>query len=200
MVALKTLSRNGGTGGRSATARCPKAAPGARSCSECGKCWSGLSAEEVEQMRSAVGSASEATSSSPSEIRVDGRYPYPTEQFVAEVTGAEFPPPESFVPVRCRYISRECVIYFTPTDPPTTNSIVITLGSPPDLTFFKADVESVRLSYVDGAEGVTVDCRLICRIGCGVYAWDHMRRRIVREERACGLELELAEEIQTSPS
>jgi hypothetical protein len=128
-----------------------------------------LTRDEVERFRT---SEAPIRASQTTEVR----YPYNAEQYCAAVFGKEFPAPQDFSPVQCRDLSKGGISFFSDADVPV-DEVIITLGSPPELTFWKARVAHQRAAVADGRTGYTVGCAFIARIAPGVYGWN--------AERAC---------------
>jgi hypothetical protein len=128
-----------------------------------------LTRDEVERFRT---SEAPIRASQTTEVR----YPYNAEQYCAAVFGKEFPAPQDFSPVQCRDLSKGGISFFSDADF-SVDEVIITLGSPPDLSFWKARVAHQRPAVADGRTGYTVGCAFIARIAPGVYGWN--------AERAC---------------
>ena len=110
-----------------------------------------------------------------SESHID-RYRYDVFQPIAPFNG-ELPTAESFIKVRCRDLSRGGFSYFVD-DVPNYESLIVVLGSPPDLTFLVAQVEHYREESIDGQRGYLVGCRFLEQVK-DVYAWNAFSDSIV---------------------
>lgn len=107
----------------------------------------------------------------------DTRYPYPTQQFAA-FYNVEMPSPEEFVPVQCIDVSASGISFLLD-HRPTSDTLVITLGQKPQLTFMAAKVMNHRYMLANGEEGYRVGCLFLKRLDRNMYAWDQQNATIV---------------------
>jgi hypothetical protein len=105
------------------------------------------------------------------------RYPYPTQQFVA-FCADEMPPPEEFVQVQCLDVSASGISFLLD-HPPTSDTLIISLGKTPQLTFMAAKVMNQHYMMANGQEGYRVGCQFLKRLDRSAYAWDEQRATIV---------------------
>ncbi len=96
------------------------------------------------------------------------RYRYETIQFAAS-SDAGLPQPAAFQQIRTLNVSSGGLSFFTE-EQVAERSVVVTLGTVPDLRFFMARIEHTRLAYRYGVHGFVVGCRFLTRIE-DVFVW-----------------------------
>lgn len=106
----------------------------------------------------------------------DVRYPYTAAQFVA-FCSAGLPSAEHFEQVRCLDISAGGISFLL-NRRPETETLVISLGQAPRLTFVRAKVMNHRYMLANGHEGYRIGCLFTKRLD-GEYQWDTELARIV---------------------
>ncbi len=91
-------------------------------------------------------------------------------QYIAPREGETYPTPEQFGLVLCRNLTGEGFSYFS-TELPTSDSLIVGLGTPPELQFFLVEVTQVVPASVNGDDGHCVDCRFVRKL-LQIYQWD----------------------------
>lgn len=98
------------------------------------------------------------------------RKSYPVRQHVGFFSG-QLPDGEAFETVLCNDISVEGISFFLDR-PPDTDTLVISLGTTPQLTFMLAQVVNQRSFLSNGGESYRIGCRFLSKLDKGKYRWN----------------------------
>ena len=98
-------------------------------------------------------------------------------QYIAPREGEVFPTPEQFALVLCRNLTGKGFSFFS-RELPTTDSLIVGLGTPPELQFLLGEITQVVPASVNGDEGHCVECRFVRKL-LQIYHWDDEQERIV---------------------
>ena len=123
----------------------------------------------------------QAASQRPDDRRFDAtpkaRFRYEAWQQVAPLNGGELPDPSQFEAVQCRDLSREGFSFFTG-ELPAAETLVVAMGSPPNLRFFTARVVSSPPASRQGKVGYQIECEFVSKLD-RAYEWDQQQGRII---------------------
>lgn len=97
-------------------------------------------------------------------------------QYIAPRQGETYPTPDQFAQVLCRNLTGKGFSYFS-TELPTTDALIVGLGTPPELQFFLIEITQIVPTSVNGEEGHCVDCRFVRKL-LQIYHWDEEHERI----------------------
>ena len=96
-------------------------------------------------------------------LRSSPRREYPYAQMIAPTTGGATPQQDGFFPVQCKDISGGGISLYLD-HPPDFPTLVISLGTPPTLSQFRARVVHVEQVERDGQELYLVGCQFMDRL------------------------------------
>lgn len=97
------------------------------------------------------------------ELRTSPRRKYPYRQLIAPILGGRPPARKSFYPVWCKDLSGGGFSIYLE-DPPTFHNLVVALGVPPHVKFYRAEALHVEPVEFEGRRAFLVGCRLIDRV------------------------------------
>jgi hypothetical protein len=97
------------------------------------------------------------------ELRTSPRRKYPYRQLIAPIVAGRPPARESFYPVWCKDLSGGGFSIYLEA-PPAFHNLVVALGVPPYVKFYRAETMHVEPVEFEGRRAFLVGCRLINRV------------------------------------
>jgi hypothetical protein len=97
------------------------------------------------------------------ELRTSPRRKYPYRQLIAPIVGDRLPAKTEFQPICCKDLSGSGFSLYMES-PPSFHNLIIALGLPPHVKFFRAEVMRVQPEDHEGRKVYLVGCRLKVRV------------------------------------
>jgi PAS domain S-box-containing protein len=105
----------------------------------------------------------DAASKSGAELRTSPRLTYRYKQWIAPIYGRTMPSPSQLFQVTCENISAGGIAFYLE-NAPAFDHLVVGLGQPPDMTYFRARTVRVMERELDGRRHFLVGCRFTGRV------------------------------------